>query len=429
MSYEYYYSKNIEKLYGAKNNYFLNNNDIEESNIVREDFTHLDVYSIDPENCGDVDDAFSYYQINDNKRFVVIHIADPTDCIRVDGNLFEIIMQNAFSKYPSNRKPIHLMPQEILDEYSLHENKNGNIKKAISIFINYDTLETTHKFTIIKVSKNNKFSYNNVYLNNNIKFCLDFSDRILPNLIYNDTQLEIKFDNNQPYFYRNSENELRYKKMIAKFAIFTNHYIAFYLKTKLDYSNIIFRNCPLLTKLENVNDFISFILENHVKANYSNEFSNHDMLELNEYLHMTSPLRRCTDCIIHYLLKDITFPQNKLEDIIKHSNAIYKRMKKIQFTDNKFRLLQTMELQNSFFTIEFYIISFKKPFLNIIINKLNENNIYMSYTLKYENVENINIDLLHKRFQIEIHQINCCNYYDRSKIPELDSFIDILLLG
>ena len=92
MSYEYYYSKNIEKLYGVKNNYYLNNNDIEESNIVREDFTHLDVYSIDPENCGDVDDAFSYYQINDNKRFVVVHIADPTDCIRVDGNLFEIII-------------------------------------------------------------------------------------------------------------------------------------------------------------------------------------------------------------------------------------------------------------------------------------------------------------------------------------------------
>ena len=80
MNYEKYYSKNIEKLYYFQNNLIhnFNENNIIDFNISFEErinLTHLDVYSIDPENCEDVDGTFSYFE-DDDKKFVVIHIAD-----------------------------------------------------------------------------------------------------------------------------------------------------------------------------------------------------------------------------------------------------------------------------------------------------------------------------------------------------------------
>ena len=125
MNYEKYYSKNIEKLYYFKNNLIHNfyENNIIDFNISFEErinLTHLDVYSIDPENCEDVDDAFSYFE-DDDKKFIVIHIADPTDHIKLFSDEFNTIIEKSFTRYPSNRKPIHLMNKNILEKSTLHE--------------------------------------------------------------------------------------------------------------------------------------------------------------------------------------------------------------------------------------------------------------------------------------------------------------------
>ena len=65
--YEYYYKKNIEKLYNKEDYYELKEGDIIEDKIERVDLTHLEIYSIDPENCEDVDDTFSYNEDELNK--------------------------------------------------------------------------------------------------------------------------------------------------------------------------------------------------------------------------------------------------------------------------------------------------------------------------------------------------------------------------
>ena len=73
----------------------------------------------------------------------------------------------------------------------------------------------------------------------------------------------------------------------------------------------------------------------------------------------------------------IPFDLNKLEGL---SEMLMKVKQKIQYKDNKFRLIHTMNNMLSYnnLTLSYYITSFKAP-LNIIINKINEHNIYLSY--------------------------------------------------
>ena len=79
----------------------------------REDFTMYETYSIDPDGCEDADDAFSIYTVN-NTLFLAIHIADPTEYINLESNTWKEIINNVVTQYPSNRKPIHMMPVKIM---------------------------------------------------------------------------------------------------------------------------------------------------------------------------------------------------------------------------------------------------------------------------------------------------------------------------
>ena len=138
------YDKLIEPLYGIKRN-------IEEDKLLLQDnivpsiyniFDRVDmmkhtVYSIDPDGCEDADDAFSIYEEND-KLWLAIHIADPTEHIHIDSCLWKNIEQNVVTRYPSNKKPIHMMPNEIMEKASLMVNKYGDIKLAITILTEID---------------------------------------------------------------------------------------------------------------------------------------------------------------------------------------------------------------------------------------------------------------------------------------------------
>ena len=62
-----------------------------------------------------------------------------------------------------------------------------------------------------------------------------------------------------------------------------------------------------------------------------------------------------------------------------------KNVKNIQYKDTKFRLIQTMSemlLVNDSIQIQYYLTSYTGMFLNIIINKINDHVVYLSYTLR-----------------------------------------------
>lgn len=465
-NYEFIYTKHIETLYGQKRNNKYDK-DLIKHNILpnyynindRTDLTHLETYSIDPDGCEDADDAFSIYFEN-NKLYLAIHIADPTEFINLDSELWTSIERNVITKYPSNRKPIHLIPDIIMHKSSLIENEFGNIKNAITIFTeinstNYlpcDNIKLL--FTKIKVKKENALSYyqasldiqNNISLKYGLKISKSLQDKRMKKTIgvkLNDLNSSIiKYHNNVPYLYIDSNEEKDMKQMIAEFAILANSFVGEYLKINFN-QNGIFRTCNASQIIHDEkyksfsgNDLLQEIITNGIHADYMSTVASHDLVGSDEYTHFTSPIRRASDCICHYLLKYIflkksnnklklPFDLNKLQGLSEKCVIENRKIKKIQYRDDKFRLIQTMNALLSYYQyiqLSFYITSFKEPFLNIIINCLNEHNIYISYTLKIKN----KINYLHNPnliYNLDVKYVNVPSKFDEGSIPELDSML------
>jgi len=89
--------------------------------------------------------------------------------------------------------------------------------------------------------------------------------------------------------------------------------------------------------------------------------------------------------------------------------------------DIKFRLLQVMDnmiFKNRKIDIEYYVTSYSGLFLNIIIDKIDDFRVHMSYTLRVRDyAKEINSK---ERKQVNITQVNCFTVYDENTIPELD---------
>ena len=144
--FEHNYIKHILPKYSQKrdNNYdiYLINNIITNTSVynkytkhinnIRTNIHDIDVITIDPPNCTDADDAFSIYE-KENKLYLAVHIADPTHYIDIKSNLWNDILNRAVTHYPSNHKPIHMMPDEIDKRSSLMTCNNEEIKNAITV--------------------------------------------------------------------------------------------------------------------------------------------------------------------------------------------------------------------------------------------------------------------------------------------------------
>ena len=461
-TYQTNYSKYIEKLYGIKRNIHNDLNLINSNNLNlphnyvinnRTDLTAIETYSIDPDGCEDADDAFSIYQQND-KLYLAIHIADPTEYININSALWQDVENRIITKYPSNTKPIHMLPNSIMEKASLMDNAYGNIKNAITVLteIDKDTFlpENNIKllFTKIKVKRENTLSYQTASENiiEPIQYGLNISlalqekrsEKTLGTKLKSVSTSIIKYDNNKPNLYIDTPNEKRMKQMIEEFAIFANSFIGEYLKINLNGYGI-FRTCDASSLLNNDefknitgDDLLHHIITNGIKADYMDTVSAHDLVGSNEYTHFTSPIRRASDCVCHYLLKflhlkntisdiDIPFDKDKLEILSAKCLAKTREMKKIQYKDTKFRLIQVMNeiiKEKNELDIQYYITSYVSSFINIIINKMDDYPVYLSYSLK----RNEYIDCIDNKqiYNLKITTVNCITKFDEGSIPELD---------
>ena len=149
------------------------------------------------------------------------------------------------------------------------------------------------------------------------------------------------------------------KTMIAEFAIFANTFVGEYLKINF-HGRGLFRTCNANEWLQTVynisgQELLNEIIVNGIRADYMSNVSSHDLVGSPEYCHFTSPIRRLSDCVCHYLLKYIHLKQSNTtisvpftnEQLEKYSTScvsLTKSMKNIQYKDNKFRLIQVMVL-------------------------------------------------------------------------------------
>ena len=458
--FEYNYTHIVEPKYGIKRD--IVRDEVLTQNITtkhlysianneRIDMTSYDTYSIDPVGCKDADDAFSVYTEND-KIYFAIHIADPTEYIELHSDLWKDIVNRTTTKYPSNRAPIHMMPNQVLELSSLQGSNEGNTKNAITILTEVDS--TTYEpinaiqllFTNIFVKKDNAFSYNDAALvcDENTAFHIGLK---IAETLKNKRSLKTKgtklnevstayplYETNNVYLYEDTKQERLMKQMIAEFAIFANSFVGEYLKINLNTG--IFRTCIANEWLQTVyseisgEELLQEIITNGIRADYMSTVDSHDLVGMPEYCHFTSPIRRLSDCICHYLLKyiyfkhknyTIPFSEIELNQLATKCLTVTRTEKKNQYLDIKFRLLQVMGhmiSKNQKIDIEYYITSYSGLFLNIIICKINHFHIHMSYILR---VRNYSKDTNPKeKHLLSITHVNCFTNYDENTIPELD---------
>jgi exoribonuclease R len=457
------YETVIEPLYGIKRDLVLDEVLLSTNTLPhmycmndRIDMTMYETYSIDPDGCQDADDAFSIYT-EDSKLYAAIHIADPTEYININSDLWKDIEKRIVTRYPYNKPPIHMMPHQIMEKSSLIVNQYGCIKLAITIVteIHQSTYEPIGViqllFTKICVKKENALSYKRagelIGINNTISTCLKISNSLLARrsektkgTVLNEVSYSFpKYNRNTQtlYLYTDTNPEIQMKQMIAEFAIFANSFIGYYLNINFEGFGI-YRICSAREWLNTIHaeisgkELLNEIIVNGIKAEYISTVESHDLVGAAEYTHFTSPIRRMSDCICHYLLKyihlkkinpglQVPFSNEKLKIYSNDCMRINKLMKNIQYKDHKFRLIQTMynmlEINDSI-TICYYISSYTGLFLNIIIHKINEHSVYISYTLRIPVL--VNFTQKEDRY-LTITHVNHTTEYDEGSIPELDA--------
>ena len=460
------YTKIIQPIYGTPRDENDDNVFTEEINKThqyrighndRVDFTRYPVYSIDPDGCKDADDAFSVFEEN-GKLFLAIHIADPTNFIPIESTLWNDIINRTTTKYLSNRPPIHMMPWNVLERSSLMTN-NGNGERKYTISIVYEISKVNYSpinhvkivFGIVKIDRRNALTYKqagellgaNKVLNTAIligEYLFKMrQDKTKGAKLSEIGGSHVKYDTGHAYLYVDTIEEKKMKQMIAEFAIFANSFVGEYLKLYLNTG--IFRTCVakdwLATLDENVSSeaMLQDIITNGIRADYLSNVEAHDLVGMPEYCHFTSPIRRLSDCVCHYLLKHIylmnkgvddriPFESHVLRDLSDKCVATNRRDKKNQFLDVKFRLLQCMSnmiCEKGYVNIQYYITSYTGLFLNLIICRIDHHNVHMSYTL---HVRNYGKEVNPKQKEsLVISYVNCFTKYDQNTIPELDTHV------
>ncbi len=410
-------------------------------NIDRVDLTHLDVYSIDPPGCTDADDAFSIVVLN-NYVHLYIHIADPTSYFSPDSELFKYILERGQTMYlnlpPHTSKPNHLFPDDIIEKCSLTHANNAitvhtqlepiysekQMFKIINSKIIFSKINTfNHKKLTYEEASN--YILSDITLMLGVKIAQDFW--INRKHINNSTEDDFMFSDlfftiptiKESVILKPDNKQIKVmKSMIGEFAIHANCVFAKGLLSSDN--NIFFR--AIKTKHTDLFDVIKY----GDSAKYTHLNLSHDLLNTEHYTHGTSPLRRASDCIVHFLLKSLylniesPFNEDQLKKFGEHLTQRNKYFRNIQFKETKLRIFQWIaeELESRMNTIKIKVkvINYNKPYLNILITHIDDMNVHISYCLKRDKYDmNINVHI------IEISKINITNLkYDENILPELD---------
>ena len=292
------------------------------------------VITIDPIGSIDLDDGFSF-SCDLDFYYLDIHIADPVSFFDLTNPIMvkilyelQIRLQTCYIDSNSN-KPTHLLPEKIVNLISLLEiNPDSDIKfrRAISFCFKISKLKLDIDFELkfTKLTNIKNYTYENYDYEINLKSNFELKSNLvnLSNKLVN--LMGLKLD---PIVL---DTDITHK-MIEIFMILTNWYGGNYLINKLSWSKTILRtqNSSDFEKDFDINKIPKYTRPILSKAaNYSlNESENvnvninknlHFTLGIQNYAHITSPMRRFVDMINH-----LGFYQINLETFGTDLNSLY----------------------------------------------------------------------------------------------------------
>lgn len=294
--------------------------------------SHIEIYSIDPHGCDDIDDALHITKY-DNYYEIGIHIADVSSFIEKDSIFDEELSKRVETIYfnHSKMKPNHMIPSVLsIDVISLKENRTS---RAFSIFIKLDLehniLNVEYKKTLIVIKKNLSYENAQNLINENISL----------NMLYN-VGFILK---NKLNYTLNKHQNYDIHQMVEVFMVLANNLVATQLKNN-NPNNALFR---VQKEMYNYINNDSCIKDN--QDNQDNQYKNvlltlvqkneicsmsraiykigdtdckHHKLNLDYYTHFTSPMRRYADIIVHRQLYESLDQFKSLHDTINNSYNI-----------------------------------------------------------------------------------------------------------
>jgi len=251
----------------------------------------LYIFSIDPNGSVDFDDAFSIKTLDDDKQLLSIYISNVTLWLDVL-NLWDSFSKRISTIYlPDHKKP--MMPTILSECLCSLQEKNTRIAFVMDIFIqDGEILKINYSNCTIRVAKNFVYESADLLRNTNYSFLLELSRKLSKKYKYI-SHIEDSHD------------------LVSYLMIFMNYHCA---KEMLKYKNGVFRS-TIMKRDYAVPDTIPEETAKYIKIWKSasgqyidlSEETNvrHELLELDAYIHITSPIRRLVD-----LLNMIQLQQN-----------------------------------------------------------------------------------------------------------------------
>jgi exoribonuclease R len=272
-----------------------------------ENRTDWHIFTIDPPKSLDYDDGFSIKQLDNNIQQLSIYIANVTILMDVL-NLWDSFSRRISTIYlPDRKRP--MLPTVLSDCLcSLQENHN-RFAFVMDIFIqNDEIIQIKYSNCMIKVYKNYSYEEPSLLINPNYIKLMDTTKKL---------SKKYKYINNV----RNSHELVCYLMILMNYNCATE---MIKYKTGIFRSTIIKKDFSVPDNIpEDVGKFIK--IWNSSSGQYINgeELDNkeirHEMLELDAYIHITSPIRRLVD-----LLNIIKFQQNTgIIQLSENANKFY----------------------------------------------------------------------------------------------------------
>jgi len=295
---------------------------IEKYNL--QDRTHEEIFSIDSKQTTDYDDAFSIIKHNDHSYKISIYIANvPLWMEELD--LWDSFSERISTIYLPDRK-IPMLPLSLSNCLcSLCENVVRLAFVLDITVINNEIVGYTFENTYIKVYKNHEYDSKHLLKDKNYKMMLNAVNEL--STVYK-------------YIKRINDSH----DVVGYLMILMNYYTATEL---IKYNTGIYRSVNFNNNIEkndslpdNVNNFLKIWTSSSGQYDLYDDKKCHDMLELESYIHCTSPIRRLVDLLnmtklqknlqLHIYSKNFETFYDKWTSNLDYINTTMRAIRKIQ---------------------------------------------------------------------------------------------------